>query len=63
MGTAACVASIRRAPAWIALGLLLLLSTPQSADAVRSTKLYDVLGVPTDADDRTIKKAYKKQAL
>lgn len=30
---------------------------------VRDTKFYDVLGIAPDADDRTLKKAYKKQAL
>lgn len=29
----------------------------------RSTRLYDALGIPPDADDRVIKKAYKRQAL
>jgi hypothetical protein len=29
----------------------------------RGTRLYDVLGVPQDADDRLIKKAYKRHAL
>jgi DnaJ-domain-containing protein 1 len=32
-------------------------------EAVRDSKYYDILGVSPDADDRTIKKAYKKQAL
>ena len=31
--------------------------------AVREKKYYDVLGVAPDADERTIKNAYKKQAL
>ena len=31
--------------------------------AVRETKFYDVLGVAPDADDRTIKKAYRREAL
>lgn len=30
---------------------------------VRDTKFYDILGIAPDADDRTLKKAYKKQAL
>ena len=54
-----------RRPAWLLLAiaatLLALLAAP--ALCVRSTKLYDVLGVAPDADERTIKKAYKKQAL
>ena len=33
--------------------------TPSSND----TRLYEVLGVPKDADDKTIKKAYRKQAM
>ncbi|KAK9816828.1 hypothetical protein WJX72_005531 [[Myrmecia] bisecta] len=39
--------------------LLLLLSV----HAVRDRKYYDILGVEVDADDRTIKKNYRKQAL
>ena len=31
--------------------------------AVRETKFYDVLGVPPDADEGLIKKAYRKAAL
>ena len=41
--------------------LLILLAT--LGEAVRDSKYYDILGVAPDADDRTIKKAYKKQAL
>jgi len=33
------------------------------AHAVRETKYYDVLGVAPDADEATIKKAYRRQAL
>jgi hypothetical protein len=29
----------------------------------RSSKYYDVLGVPPDADEALIKRAYRKQAL
>lgn len=46
--------------------LLLLLASSlicSYVEAVRDTKFYDLLGVSPDADDRTIKKAYKKQAL
>ena len=31
--------------------------------AVRETKYYDLLGVAQDADEATIKKAYRKQAM
>jgi DnaJ-class molecular chaperone len=34
-----------------------------TVEGVRDKKYYDILGVPEDADDRIIKKAYKKQAL
>ena len=44
--------------ACLALALLLC-----GAAAVRDKKLYDALGVAEDADDRTIKKAYRKAAL
>lgn len=45
---------------------LLLISILLHAPAclcVRDTKFYDILGISSDADDRTLKKAYKKQAL
>jgi DnaJ-domain-containing protein 1 len=42
------------------LCLLLLAGT---AAAVRDTKYYEVLGLSPDADDQTIKKAYRRQAL
>lgn len=45
---------------WGSLFVLLLVST---AAAVREKRLYDILGVPTDADEAVIKKAYRKQAL
>ena len=35
----------------------------KEALAVRETKYYDALGVPPDADDNVIKKAYRKAAL
>lgn len=43
--------------------LVLLVSAASNVNAVRSKKFYDTLGVPEDADDRVIKRAYKKQAL
>jgi hypothetical protein len=51
------------ASALVALPLLLLSASLIGCYAVRETKFYDVLGVSPDADERTIKKAYKKQAL
>lgn len=48
-------------PAILCVVALLLLSS--SCLAVRETKFYDILGISPDADDRTLKKAYKKQAL
>ena len=42
-----------------ALLLLHLLCTA----AVRDSKYYDLLGIAPDADDATIKKAYRKQAM
>lgn len=35
----------------------------KEAVAVRETKFYDALGVPPDADETIIKKAYRKAAL
>jgi preprotein translocase subunit Sec63 len=43
--------------------LLLLLLQVARSWAVRETKFYDILGVKPDADDDTIKKAYRKAAL
>lgn len=40
-----------------------MLLLPAVVEGVRDKKFYDILGVPEDADDRIIKKAYKKQAL
>lgn len=47
----------------LAVALLSLFGSAMPAGAVRDSKYYDVLGVPVDADDRTIKRGYKKQAL
>ena len=49
-------------PRLAALSLLLLLLV-SLAQAVRETAFYDLLGVAPDADDATIKKAYRRQAL
>lgn len=43
--------------------LLLLLLLLVLAFGVRDSKYYDVLGVATDADERTIQKAYRRAAL
>ncbi|PSC75035.1 domain containing [Micractinium conductrix] len=43
--------------------LLPLLLLAAGAAAVRDTKYYEHLGVSPDADDRTIQKAYRRQAL
>ena len=43
--------------------LLLLAAAAGAVGAVRETKYYDALGVSADADDRTIQKAYRRQAL
>lgn len=45
------------------LAVLLLLAVAACAQAVRDTKYYDTLGISTDADEATIKKAYRRQAL
>lgn len=42
------------------LALLLFLAVVL---CVRDSKFYDLLGVSSDADDATIKKAYRKQAM
>jgi hypothetical protein len=49
-------------PRLAALSLLLFLLV-SLAQAVRETAFYDLLGVAPDADDATIKKAYRRQAL
>lgn len=47
----------------LACCLALLLLAASQVRAVRDRKYYEILGVPEDADDRIIKRAYKKQAL
>jgi DnaJ domain len=42
---------------------LLLWLCAAYVQAVRETKFYDTLGVAPDADEATIKKAYRRQAL
>ena len=49
-------------PRLAALSLLLFFLV-SLAQAVRETAFYDLLGVAPDADDATIKKAYRRQAL
>lgn len=53
-----CRPRTARAPA-----LLVLLAIAACVQAVRDTKYYDTLGISTDADEATIKKAYRRQAL
>lgn len=48
---------------WCWTLLVLVLLAAIDVFAVRHKKFYDTLGVPEDADDRVIKRAYKKQAL
>jgi preprotein translocase subunit Sec63 len=43
--------------------LVVTLVLPLSSFAVKETKFYDVLGIPPDADEQLIKKAYRKAAL
>ena len=47
----------------LALLLLLAATAVAAVGAVRETKYYDALGVAPDADERTIQKAYRRQAL
>lgn len=42
---------------------LLLALCAACVQAVRDTKFYDTLGISPDADEATIKKAYRRQAL
>ena len=46
-----------------ALCSLLLLFTLQDALCVRDDKFYKILQIDSSADEATIKKAYRKQAL
>ncbi|GBF92518.1 disulfide isomerase [Raphidocelis subcapitata] len=55
-------AAARRLATLLLAGVLLLVSA-NAASAARGTRLYDALGIPPDADERVIKKAYKRQAL
>ena len=45
--------------------LLLLLAAAAAGPvaAVRDTKYYDALGIGSDADEKTIQKAYRRAAL
>ena len=45
------------------LGCLLLLTWALQAECVRDEKYYKILGISSDADEATIKKAYRKAAL
>ena len=47
----------------LSIAFLLLLVFSLAAEAVRETAFYDLLQVAPDADDATIKKAYRRQAL
>jgi hypothetical protein len=56
----------RSAPSPLAALLLraaVLAAVVAAAAGVRETKFYDALGVAPDADEATIKKAYRRQAL
>ena len=46
-----------------ALGVAAALLACAAAGAARETKFYDALGISPDADEATIKKAYRRQAL
>lgn len=45
------------------LAIVVLLLSQQQVLGVRDTKYYDLLGVAPDAEEATIKKAYRRQAL
>ena len=47
----------------IAASLSVALLLPLKSLAAKETKLYEALGVPPDAEDTLIKKAYRKAAL
>jgi len=53
----------RRSSARLLLLAVCLAACALLARAVRETKFYDTLGVAPDADEATIKKAYRRQAL
>lgn len=54
----------RGLPRTAGVGICLLLGfCAACVQAVRDTKFYDTLGVAPDADEATIKKAYRRQAL
>ena len=46
---------------WLFIHALLLLSA--SVTAVKDMKYYKTLGISEDADEQTIKKAYRKAAM
>ena len=47
----------------VTLALSALFVAVAGVAAVRDSKYYDLLGVAQDADEPTIKKAYRKQAM
>lgn len=49
--------------AHILIGATTLLALVAVAKGVREMKYYDALGIASDADEATIKKAYRRQAL
>ena len=51
----------RRLQVLLSVSLLLLHLTCTAA--VRDSKYYDLLGIASDADEATIKRAYRKQAM
>ena len=54
---------MRQSHAALLLVLLCICAELSPALGVRETKYYDALGVAPDADEATIKKAYRRQAL
>ena len=48
---------------FVTLALSAVLLAASCVAAVRDSKYYDLLGVAHDADELTIKKAYRKQAM
>lgn len=57
------VIDLRSAQAPLLLRTVVVAALVAVACAVRDTKYYDALGVAPDADEATIKKAYRRQAL
>lgn len=55
--------SVRLRPKKLLCGIILFTLLVASSEAVKDSKYYKILGISEDADEQTIKKAYRKAAM